>query len=411
MTERVWSAIRRPSTRQASVCDAHGVYVVKLWTTSHKQRKEQKIKTKQCGKTRGWAKRQHEWWLPGLQSAELSTLPYWSVCVCVFQWREGDSLYTGVHRGIVGSSLTGSLCLETGGLSFVSSSPLIYFHPAVQTADEVNGAANEDQRPPCCLSSVRKQQRAATQCYPDDWWQVQQQQHPRHVLYHVHQPFYSGVSHYYSRRLYCLFIWITAYRTGALAKCCHDTNSMKYCRCRSANSGWCSADRIAVWAVMMWWSCRLKGMRRLCHVWSQHQCRLMRAMLEIQTDSHPSVNHSQLLTVSKRGRGMYSDWLIKCEKVQTASHHFLLTVLDLSHYKVGPCCLVPMLRLCCINVHFTIQKQERKPAGWKRCACFFLLQRKISSACSSSESGLCSLRLFASNKSALDARCLAAIWA
>lgn len=37
-------------------------------------------------------------------------------------------------------------------LSFVSSSPLICFHPAVQTADLVNGAANEDQRPPCCLS-------------------------------------------------------------------------------------------------------------------------------------------------------------------------------------------------------------------------------------------------------------------
>lgn len=113
----------------------------------------------------------------------------------------------------------------------LSSSPLLYFHPAVQTAAEVNGAANEDQRPPCRLSLVRKRHNVTLMI--GGRWQC---------TLSAHVPCASAILqlklfHCCSRQLYCLFIFSPAYRRSALAKCCHDTNRMKCCRCRSANSG------------------------------------------------------------------------------------------------------------------------------------------------------------------------------
>lgn len=56
-----------------------------------------------------------------------------------------------------------------------------------------------------------------------------------------------------------------------------------------------------------------------------------------------------------------------------------------------------------VQLMCTWQFNKKKTAGWKPCTCFFFLrtvQRKISSACSSLQSAVCVLCLFASNKSA-----------
>lgn len=107
---------------------------------------------------------------------------------------------------------------------------------------------------------------------------------------------------------------------------------MKYCRCRSANSGWCTADRIAAWAVTTWWSLRLKGMRRRCHILS-HQCRLV-SDAGI-TDGFPSIG-PPLTAACLKGGGAYAVTDSSNGNQDSASHlnvaRKTLDCLHFSHY-------------------------------------------------------------------------------